>query len=197
MGVVVGIPDLVRSTGPGQLFVMPYAFGTAPTELPTTANPFPTDLREIGFTTGGSTQDMKNSRVDIPVAERVRPLKFKNGAASAMISFAMSQVGPKNLAFSMPGSTISKTTSGDTKVTLPKAYSNARYTIVWVSSDNLVMAVFTRCFISLTGALVSPEETKGDPQSLAVECAVEGTGALEDDAYWVFDSTLAIADGLT
>lgn len=193
MASPVGNADLVRAIGPGEIFMGLTQDVTLPAELPGDTA-FDTSLVSVGFTTGGSSISLSTERIPVRVAERLREVRFKPGPSSAMIGFAMAEVGPKNLQLAIPGATVEQTTAGSTRVVMPKTAGNERYTVVWVSEDSLVACVLSRCFVSMTGELVAGPADSGDPAALTVECAVEDAGPGVHDLYWLFDASLSDVD---
>lgn len=172
-------------TGPGNLYIAPY--GTA---LPTTFDEaLNAAFTELGFTTSGHGFTYSTDKVEVRVAERLKPIRYQAGSTSAMWTFSLAQYSPLNLEKAIPGATIS-TATGTVKVTLPKTAGQDRYSLIHVSESGRVVHVLTKCYLTMSGESSLGAVDSGDPLAISVEASIEEAAAGEDDAYILFDDSV-------
>lgn len=171
MAIVEGNVDQVR-TGPGRILIGPYgtplptdfgALGVAPT--------LDEDLVEVGFTTEGSELSITQESTGIPVAERIRPIRYENTSSEASYTFTMAQISAKNLQLALGGGTITTTTNGAQKYTFPKVGGTSRFSIVWESEDGKEYLVIAKA--SSSGTVTIPRKKSPDVAGVPVEFRIE------------------------
>lgn len=172
-------------TGPGVLYVAP--FGTAlPADFDDTLN---TAFVEVGFTTGGHEWTFSTDKQEIKVAERIRPIRYQAGSATATWSFSLAQYSPENIRLAVPGATVENTVGGSVKVTMPKTAGSDRYSLVHVSESGKVVHVLAKCYLTMSGSSTFGAVDSTDVAAITVEASLEENSA-GDDAYILFDEAL-------
>lgn len=176
-------------TGPGVLFVALY--GTPlPTSWDTGTTPLDSNFTEVGFTTGGHEWTFATEKQEIKVAERIRPIRYQAGSATATWTFTLAQYSPDNIRLAVPGATIDDTSvPGTIKVTMPKSAGLTRYSLVHVSESGKVVHVLAKCYLTMTGSSAFGAVDSTDVAAIEIEASLE-ENSNGDDAYILFDDAL-------
>lgn len=171
--------------GAGNLYIAPYGT-TLPVDFDDTLD---AAFTELGFTTSGHTWSYQSSPSELRVAERLRPVKFVPGSSTASFSCTLAQYSPANIQKAIPGTEVAASVSGDSvKVTIPKAAGQERYSLIHVSESGLVVHVFTKCLISMSGESAFSSVDSADVAGISIEASIEEAGVGEDDIFILFDS---------
>ena len=182
-------------TGPGSLLIGEYGVVVLPTDTDFATWPI-TDpesvfsgFTELGFTTSGHGFTYSTDKVEVRVAERLRPIRYQAGSTSAMWTFSLAQYSPSNIAKAIPGAVVTAGTNA-VKVTLPKSAGTTRYSLIHVSESGQVVHVIAKAYLTLSGEATMGGVDSGDPLAISVEASIEEAATDEDDVAIYFDDSV-------
>lgn len=191
MATVTGNSNAVR-VGPGKIYVGPFgSVGTLPSTLAAAngdAALKTAGLRELGFTTEGSTLNYSSSSEQVEVAERLRGIKTVITGVEMTFEVTMAECSPENLALATgaPDSAITET-EDEIKFVFPKSGGSQRVSIVWVADDGLEALILAKCFAG--GDISIPRRKGAEIAAIGVTFNVEENSA-GDDAWTLTDPAL-------